>query len=111
MNYQEKRKQILNQMAQIKCMAKGVLTAEYRETKKKDGEKVQLGPYYKHQSWENGQNVTRRVPVADAEQLKEAVDGYHCFRKLADEFVEVTVEMTQQSKKVETKKKRTDSRL
>jgi hypothetical protein len=97
MNYQENREQILKQMAQIDSMAMGSMAAEYRETKRKDGEKVQLGPYYKHQRWENGRNVTRRVPAEEAEQLKKAVDGYHRFLELADEFVAVTVEMTQES--------------
>ncbi|MCK5132946.1 MAG: hypothetical protein KAR40_12435 [Candidatus Sabulitectum sp.] len=99
MNYQEKRKQILKQMAQIDSMAKGSMNAEYRETIKKNGEKVQLGPYYKYQRWENGRNVTRRVPAEEAEQLKKAVDGYHRFLELADEFVAITVEMTKESGK------------
>ena len=91
--------QILKQMAQIDSMAKGSMNTEYRESKRRDGEKVQLGPYYKHQRWENGRNVTRRVPAEEAEQVKKAVDGYHRFLELADEFVAVTVEMTQESGK------------
>lgn len=103
MNYQEKREQILKQMAQIDSMAKGSMNAEFRETTKKNGEKVQLGPYYKHQRWENGRNVTRRVPASEAEQLQKAVDGYHRFRQLADEYAEVTVAMTQESGKARKK--------
>jgi len=99
MNYREEREQILKQMAQIDSMARGSIKAEYRETKRKDGEKVQLGPYYKYQRWENGRNVTRRVPTEEAEQLKNAVDGYHRFLELADEFVAITVEMTKESGK------------
>ena len=104
MEYQEKRKQILEQMAQIECMEKGRLSEEYRE-KHKDGEMVRLGPYYKHQCWENGRNVSRRVPVPEVERLREGVDGYHQFRELADEFVEVTVEMSRKSAGDEGKKK------
>ncbi len=59
MNYQEKREQILKQMAQIDSMARGSMKAEYRETKRKDGEKVQLGPYYKYQRWEWSQGHWR----------------------------------------------------
>ena len=99
MDNQEKREQILKQMAEINAMAKGSIKAEYRETKKKSGEKVQLGPYYKYQRWENGRNVTRRVAESEAEALKYAVDGYHLFLKLADEFVSITVEMTQKTGK------------
>ena len=97
MNYQEKREQILKQMAQVDSMVKGSIVAEYRETTKKSGEKTQLGPYYKYQRWENGRNLTRRVPAEKAEQVKEAVDGYHRFLELAEEFIKITIEMTQES--------------
>jgi len=104
MEHQERRRQIHDQMAQIECMEKGRLSEEYRE-KHKDGERVKLGPYYKHQCWENGRNASRRVPAAKVEELRDAVDGYHRFRELADEYVEVTVEMTRESADDEGKKK------
>ena len=104
MEHHQKRQQILEQMAEIKCMERGKLSEEYRE-KNKDGKTVQLGPYYKHQCWENGRNVSRRVPVPEVERLRNGVDGYHQFRKLADEFVEVTVEMTREIAVDEGKKK------
>ncbi len=103
MEHQEKRRQILDQMAQIECMEKGRLSEEYRE-KHKDGERVRLGPYYKHQCWENGHNASRRIPAAEVERLRNGVDGYHRFRELADEFVEVTVSMSQESAADEGKK-------
>jgi len=104
MEHQEKRRQILDQMEHIECMEKGRLSEEYRE-KHKDGEVVKLGPYYKHQCWENGRNASRRVPSTEVERLRKGVDGYHRFRELADEFVEVTVEMTRESADDEGKKK------
>lgn len=104
MEHQERRMQILEQMAQIECMEKGRLSEEYRETHKQ-GKTVRLGPYYKYQRWENGRNASRRVPAAEVEPLREAVDGYHRFRELATEFVELTVEMTRESASDAGKKK------
>jgi hypothetical protein len=104
MEHQERRRQILEEMAQIECMEKGRLSEEYRE-KHKEGKVVRLGPYYKHQSWEKGRNASRRVPAAEVERLREGVDGYHRFKALADEFVEVTVSMTRESADDEGKKK------
>ena len=104
MEHQERRRQILEEMGQIECMKKGRLSEEYRE-KHKDGERVRLGPYFKHQCWENGRNASRRVPAAEVERLREGVDGYHRFRELADEFVEVTVSMSRESADDEGKKK------
>ena len=104
MEHQKRRRQILDQMAQIECMEKGRLSEEYRESRK-EGKTVRLGPYYKHQCWENGRNASRRVPAAEVERLREGVDGYHRFRELADEFVEATVSMTRESDDDEGKKK------
>ncbi len=104
MNYETRRRHILKKMAQIDCMEKGRLTEEYRE-RYKDGESVRLGPYYKHQRWEDGRNMSRRIPAGDADRLRKAVDGYHEFAKLADEYAQITVEMTRQSEVDDSKKK------
>jgi len=85
-------------------MEKGTLTAEYRE-RIKDGKTVHLGPYYKHQAWDDGRNVSRRIPVADAESINKAVDGYHEFQRLSDEYARITIEMTRESKTDSSKKK------
>ena len=104
MDYEARRKKTLKQMAQINCMEKGRLNEEYRE-RSREGETVQLGPYYKYQRWEDGRNVSRRVPVTEAEQLRKAVEGYHEFDELAKEYAQVTIAMTRQSATDDSKKK------
>lgn len=96
MDYQDRRKSLLEQMAQIDRMEKGTLTAEYREVKNR-GKSKRIGPYFKHQYWENGKNISRRVSVKEAESLSQAVDGYHKFNALSEEYINVTVEMTRKS--------------
>ena len=104
MDIQKRKQKILVEMAQINTMEKGRLAEEYRDSYK-DGKPVRLGPYYKHQCWENGKNVSRRVPVAQAEELREAVDGYHRFKALAEEYAELTVEPTRPGAAERGKKK------
>jgi len=104
MNYETRRRELLKEMAQIDCMEKGRLSEEYRE-RHESGRSVRLGPYYKYQRWEDGRNVSRRVPTAEAERLRVAVDGYHRFRELADEYAQITIEMTRQAHNAESKKK------
>ncbi|MEE9368882.1 MAG: hypothetical protein V3V05_08455 [Pontiella sp.] len=99
-----KRRRILEQMAQIECMEKGRLSEEYRE-KHIDGKRVPRPVLQKHQCWENGRNASRRVPAVEMERPREGVNGYHPFRELADEFVEVTVSMSRESADDEGKKK------
>lgn len=104
MNYEARRKQILKKMAQIDCMEKGRLNEEYRE-RSRDGKTIRLGPYYKYQRWEDGRNVSRRVPAPQVDHLRKAVDGYHQFEALAKEYAEVTIEMTRQAASDDSKKK------
>jgi hypothetical protein len=104
MNHEARRKQILKQMARIDCMEKGRLNEEYRE-RSRDGKVVRLGPYYKHQRWEDGRNVSRRVPAPQVDRLRRAVDGYHEFEALAKEYAEVTIAMTRQAASDDSKKK------
>lgn len=104
---QKRRQQILLEMAGIQHMEKGKLSAEYRDSAR-DGKQVKLGPYYKYQCWENGRNQSRRVPAEEAQDLQEAVEGYHHFKDLADEFAELTIEMTRrQTNRLQGKKKPT----
>lgn len=105
MNYEDKRTAVLAEMASITSMEKGRLTAEYREVER-DGKTVRLGPYHKHQRWEDGRNVSTRIPAKDAEVLKEAVEGYHRFQSLADAFIDVTIAMTRAQHKQDSKKKK-----
>jgi len=101
---QDRRQQILIEMARIDTMEKGRLTEEYRESYK-DGTPVRLGPYYKHQRWENGKNASRRVPAGQAGELRQAVDGYHRFKALAEEYAELTVQETRARSSRQGKKK------
>lgn len=104
MDRQNRRQQILVEMAQLDTMEKGRLTEEYRESYK-DGKPVKLGPYYKYQRWENGKNISRRIPVVQVEELRQAVDNYHHFKALAEEYAELTVETTRTTSADLSKKK------
>lgn len=102
---QKRREHILREMAGIDRMEKGRLTAEYRE-RIREGKTVQQGPYYKHQCWEQGHNVSRRVPAEDAETLREAVEGYHNFKQLSDEYADLTIQMTRKQARAPRGKKK-----
>jgi hypothetical protein len=65
-----------------------------------------LPPDHKHQVWEKGENLTRRVPADEVEALALAIDGRKQFEKLAEEFIDTTVAMTRAESSPESKKKR-----
>ena len=51
-------------------------------------------PHYNHQTWRNGRNEVRYVPVSEAEAVQEAIDGYHLFIKLAEQYADEVIRQT-----------------
>lgn len=83
---------ILTEMARLTTMERGTLSEEYRTRPAPDGEgTVRLGPYYKLQVWENGGNVSRRVPAAEVPTLQEDLANHQRFIELANAFVDESV--------------------
>jgi len=103
-----KRQQILQQMEQIKRMERGSLQAEKRPSVRHPDQG--RGPYYKHQVWENCQNLTRRVPAEQADALAEAIEGRKEFERLAEAFIDATVLLTRARGSPGAKKNATSSK-
>jgi len=63
------------------------------------------GPYYNHQCYEGGGNVSRYVPAEQVADLKEAIDGYHRFQELVKQYADLMVEKTRAERASSFKKK------
>jgi hypothetical protein len=86
---------LLDEMAAIPTMERGKLTAEYRTGSAKDGSGAQrLGPYYKYQVWEDGRNVTRRIPAEQAGLLEADIANYNHFQELSARVAEIVIRRT-----------------
>lgn len=51
-------------------------------------------PHYNHQTWQNGHNVVRYVPVEQVPALQAAIEGYRLFTELAQQYAEQIVQRT-----------------
>ena len=87
----EQRQVLLQKMARIDQMEYGSLKAEFRPGADPSHP---LGPYYKHQVWQNGKNHSERVAGPRDEQLRQAVEGRQQFEQLAQQCIELTVQHT-----------------
>jgi len=76
---------ILREIAQIKHMEKGSLHVIRQGPS---------GPYYNLQFVENGKHISRYVPADQVEPLCQAIDGYHQFTRLADQYSQLVIEKT-----------------
>ena len=96
------RTQILQQMGTLHTMEQGSFKAEFRDSPSGD----RCGPYFKHQVWQDGSNLSRRVPPAEASALEAAIANRQRFESLAARFVDLTVAHTRQSQTVPLLKKK-----
>ena len=99
---QARRDQLLQDMAQCNTMEYGSLRAEHRPA----AAGGTTGPYYQHQVWEKGKNLSQRIPAADAPALQSAIANRQRFEQLAQEFVAVTVQLTRRRQDSETDAKK-----
>ena len=89
------RQSLVDQIAAISTMQPGTLAEEWRERPNPEGIGVlRLGPYYKHQVWKDGRNVSRRVPAAEAALLREDIDNAKRFEQLTQELAHLNIEHT-----------------
>ena len=73
MNAKPSSESILQDIAQIQRLERGTVSVIRHGPE---------GPYYNHQCYEDGRNVSRYVPEEQIPDLKEAIAGYQRFRQL-----------------------------
>ena len=96
MNSNSTPQSILQELAHIQQMERGTLNVIRQGPN---------GPYYNHQCYEQGRNVSRYVPAAEVAGVKEAIQGYHRFQALAQEYVQLMVEKTRMERAAGRSKK------
>ena len=63
------------------------------------------GPYYNHQCYEKGRNVSRYVPTEQVPELEQAIEGYRRFQELVKQYVQLRVEQTRAERQAGSKKR------
>ena len=87
---------ILRDLAQIQCLDRGTVSVIRQGP---------AGPYYNHQCYENGRNVSRYVPAEQVPELQAAIADYQRFQQLVQQYVELLVERTRAQRQAGSKKK------
>ena len=96
MNTNPTPQSVLHELAQIQRMERGSISVIRQGPE---------GPYYNHQCYEAGRNVSRYVPSEQVAELQAAIDGHHRFQQLMQQYVQLMVEKTRAERASESKKK------
>lgn len=86
---------VLQKIAQIQHLDRGAVSVIRQGPQ---------GPYYNHQCYENGRNVSRYVPPEQVPELKAAIDSYHQVQELMAQYVQLMVEQTRAERAAGAKK-------
>jgi hypothetical protein len=63
------------------------------------------GPYYNLNSWENGKNCCRYLPPDKVPEVQQAIEGYHQYQQLTEQYAQQIIEQTRAQLKIGIKKK------
>jgi hypothetical protein len=96
MNPKPTPQSLLDDIAQIQRLDRGTVSVLRQGPQ---------GPYYNHQCYEDGRNVSRYVPPEQVPELKAAIDGYRQVQEWMAQYVQLMVEKTRAERAAGTKKK------
>ena len=63
------------------------------------------GPYYNLNSWENGKNCCRYLPQDKVLEVQQAIEGYHHYQQLTEQYAQAIIEHTRSELNIGIKKK------
>jgi len=87
---------LLEQIAQIYPLERGKLCIL---------RKGPNGPYYNHQTWDAGKNVSRYVPRDQVSALQKGIAGYERFETLVEQYVRLMEQKSRTDRAAGIKKK------
>ena len=96
MNPKPTSESLLHDIAQIQRLERGTLSVLRQGPQ---------GPYYNHQCYEKGRNVSRYVHPQQVPDLQAAIDGYRQVQELMAQYVQLMVEKSRAERAAGAKKK------
>jgi hypothetical protein len=63
------------------------------------------GPYYNLNSWEDGKNRCRYLPQDKVPEVQQAIEGYHKYQQLTEQYAQQIIEQTRAHLNIGVKKK------
>lgn len=90
----QKRAAVLQEMQTIDRLRRGSLSQQFFAAPK-GRPKTHRGPYYVLQGFFHGKKFSQRIPAGQAVQVRQQVQNYQRFQKLAQDYVTLSDQITQ----------------
>jgi hypothetical protein len=88
---QERKKEIIKQLGNLKDMRRGSVTEQYYNAKHKDGSVVRQGPYFLYSYKDKGRSISRRLSGSvEAERIREEIEEFRRFEELSSQLIDVS---------------------
>jgi hypothetical protein len=87
------REAVLEAMGKIDSLRRGHLSEQFFK-KKLAGKIVRSGPYFVLQCSYDAKKFSTRIPADQAETVRQQVSNYCRFQELAEQFIQLTEELT-----------------
>ena len=87
---QQRRRQLLDELAQLEQIRRGSLTEQFVEATGRDGRRYQRGPYPLYTFKSGGKTISRRLSGTEqVRRYRDQVQAGHRFQELTRELMEL----------------------
>jgi hypothetical protein len=99
---QQRQEAIIEEMRKIDAMRRGSISEQhYPERRARKGGAGAAGPYFVWQGYDKGKHFSRRVPAAQAEQMRGEIEQRRRFEQLCAEYVRLGEVLAEQNRQEE----------
>jgi hypothetical protein len=93
------RKAALEELASLTTIEFGTLSEVYRNRPSPDGsEPVKLGPYTKHQCWENGKNRSTYIQAGHVDSLRQDLENGIRFQQITAQLANDAIQRSREQR-------------
>ena len=86
-NSEDKRKEILKEMSEIRVMRRGTVNEQFFDTKRADGSVIRNGPYYLYSRTEKRKSFGKRITEEQVEKYRGETENCRMFKKLSNRYI------------------------
>ncbi|MCX7048802.1 MAG: hypothetical protein NTX50_25360 [Candidatus Sumerlaeota bacterium] len=87
---QNRRDEIIKELASLPPMRKGSITQQWLQTVRKDGSKTRRGPYLVYSYKDKNKTISKRVPRQQEDLYRRQIESFRRFQKLSAELVQIS---------------------